>query len=509
MEIEATVPRVASSSGDDGGIDWSTLLDAIPNIFGIYDSQLRLVFLNRAGRSLFGKSLRELVGRRDTETLPTQTTAAYWPLLERALTTRQAVSSDRPTVLPGTKPGEYLLCTVTYLPILTGSGEVRAIVGVTNSLLTETLSEAETRQFRAFVGDPLHAMATLGPDGTVLTWSAGAERLSGYSANVIVGKRLPTLVLEIDWTMATVWERISCGESVEFEAPLCRQDSTVVEALVAVTPIRDAQDNVTAMAALVRDISHVKNIGRRLHQLTERDAAASIAAGIAHDINNVLAIMQTYTELLSGGPLTATQQNDLTHLRAAARRGAALTRPLLSLHDGRDSRTAIYDLNEIVRGIDDLLRRVIGEGITLTTVLSPSPVKVESAPGAIDRILLNLVLNARDAMPDGGTISVTVGYGLAGLARPLDGRMIRGAYASLSVEDTGLGMSEETQYRIFEPFFSTKSPDKGRGLGLWIVQQAVRDLQGELRVQSELGKGTAFHVHLPLSSSESSLEPSA
>ncbi len=225
---------------------------------------------------------------------------------------------------------------------------------------------------------------------------------------------------------------------------------------------------------------------------------ASVVAGIAHDINNVLTVVRLHVDFVLSGPLTCAQQSELGAAIQATIRGAALMKQMVRQARHQAGESLICDLNGIVSNTVESLGRVIGSEIALVTELSSSSNRVRSGAGQIDRILLNLVFNARDAMPRGGTLTVTVQQAVIAPGLELAEEMPPGRYATLSVQDTGLGMSPELQGSIFDPFFTTKSAHGGTGLGLPIVLQQVRELRGAVRVESELGKGSTFTIYLPL-----------
>jgi signal transduction histidine kinase len=225
---------------------------------------------------------------------------------------------------------------------------------------------------------------------------------------------------------------------------------------------------------------------------------ANVVAGIAHDINNVLTVVRLHADFVLSGPLTRAQQNELGSAIEATIRGAALTQQMLGLIRHHARETLICELNEIVSSTAESLGRVIGPDIALVTELSSSPNPVRSRAGQVDRILLNLVLNARDAMPRGGRLTVTVRRAVIAPGHGPAHELPPGCYATLSVQDTGLGMSSELKSSIFDPFFTTKSARGGTGLGLPVVLQEVRDLRGAICVESELGEGSMFIIYLPL-----------
>ena len=246
-----------------------------------------------------------------------------------------------------------------------------------------------------------------------------------------------------------------------------------------------------------------------MRSLTQLEAVARVAAGVAHDLNNVLAVIETYTGFVKEGSLSAQQGHDLDIARNAARHGAELTAKLLSLSLPTTFESRIVDLNELVRGLDGMLRRVLRTSVSFAVQAAVSALPVRADPVQIDQAILHLVLNARDATPDGGSIGVSLKNSAVGPGHPLHGKLQNGNYGVISVRDTGTGMDEATRSRIFEPFFTTK-PGDAAGLGLVIVNETARQLRGGLQVESSLGRGSTFSLYLPLatlSNAPPSLEP--
>jgi CheY-like chemotaxis protein/nitrogen-specific signal transduction histidine kinase len=238
-------------------------------------------------------------------------------------------------------------------------------------------------------------------------------------------------------------------------------------------------------------------LARRVKSLTQLEAVARVAAGVAHDLNNVLAVVETYTGFVRDGVLDEQQRRDLETARNAARQGAALTAQLLSLSLPTRFQSRIVDLNELVRGLDGMLRRVLRTSVSFAVQAATTPLPVRADPVQLDQAILHLVLNARDATPDGGSIGVSLRNSVVGPGHPLSDKLAGGSYGVISVRDTGAGMDAATQNRIFEPFFTTK-PGDAAGLGLVIVNETARQLRGGVQVESTRGKGSEFSLYLPL-----------
>ncbi len=236
----------------------------------------------------------------------------------------------------------------------------------------------------------------------------------------------------------------------------------------------------------------------QLRQAQKLEAIGSLAGGMAHDFNNIISVIATYTNLLiedlpPGDPMRA----DIEEIRAAGARAADLTRQLLAFSRRQILQPRIVDLNDIVAGMEKMLQRLIGEDVELVVIASATPATVHIDPGQIEQVIMNLAANARDAMPAGGRLSIAIGH--ARLDEPYAAAhpgVAPGPYVVLSVTDTGMGMDAATQSRIFEPFFTTKEVGKGTGLGLSTVFGIIRQSEGTIAVDSEPGKGASFRIYL-------------
>ena len=245
-----------------------------------------------------------------------------------------------------------------------------------------------------------------------------------------------------------------------------------------------------------------------LHQTSKMEAVGRLAGGVAHDFNNLLTIINGYSEILIEELVTDAKAIDyLKEIRNAGGRAASLTRQLLAFSRRQVLTPQVLDLNAVVSNLEKMLRRLIGEDIKLHTFLNPSLGRVKADPGQIEQVIMNLAVNARDAMPKGGNLAIETSN------VELDEEYARnhptvkpGPHVVLVVSDTGVGMTPETQARIFEPFFTTKEQGKGTGLGLATVYGIVKQSGGSVWVYSELGKGTTFKIHFPVASDSSAVK---
>jgi len=323
-------------------------------------------------------------------------------------------------------------------------------------------------------------------DGTILSWNAAAEHLYGYSREEAVGRSVELLVPqnragEHDEILA----RIRRGERVEhFETRRRRKDGTEIDVSVTISPIIDGAGRVVGASSVARDIGsqrHIEELQRRLTLAQKAEAIGSLAAGVAHDFNNVLMVVRACSALLLKRVSDEAARRDVDQIDEAARRGAELTRQLLAFSLEQADRPELTDVNVVVDQTLELLRRVIGDQIEIELDLEPElpPILVDRS--RLGQVIVNLAINARDAMPDGGTLALVT--------------RVAGLEVLLRVSDTGIGMGEETRERIFDPFFTTK--DSGTGLGLANVRDIVVQSRGRIELESVPGRGTTFELAFP------------
>ncbi len=262
---------------------------------------------------------------------------------------------------------------------------------------------------------------------------------------------------------------------------------------------RDVHGSPARILGLAADCTERHSLEDRLLQAQRMEAVGGLAAGIAHDFNNVLSVVLSYAELvLLDLPGESGMRSDIQEIKTAAQRAGELTKHLLAFSRQQVLEPRVFDLNQVLDELRKMLRRLISEDIDLGISLAPELGRVNADPGQIEQVIVNLVVNARDAMPQGGGLSIeTANVELDESYTQLQVDLKPGPYVMLAVSDSGVGMSAEVKARIFEPFFTTKEQGKGTGLGLATVFGIVRQSGGHVAVYSELGKGTAFKVYLP------------
>jgi two-component system, cell cycle sensor histidine kinase and response regulator CckA len=269
---------------------------------------------------------------------------------------------------------------------------------------------------------------------------------------------------------------------------------------LSIAAVGDRQDPGCHFIALERDVTERRNLEEQVVQSQKMEAVGRLAGGIAHDFNNILMVILGFCDLIKASPEDHDEvRKDIGVIKDSAEKAAALTRQLLAFSRKQMTQSRAEDLNILLRRSEEILRRVLGEDIILSveTGTAPSAVKVDA--GQFQQVIMNLAVNARDAMPGGGRLSIECHNTVLGPdTASIPSEIAPGAYAAITVRDTGQGMDKETLSRIFEPFFTTKEVGKGTGLGLSIVYGIVRQLDGFVTVDSRPGRGTTFRVHLPL-----------
>jgi PAS domain S-box-containing protein len=369
---------------------------------------------------------------------------------------------------------------------------------------------------RTIVDNAAHAIIATDAAFVVTSFNPAAERLLGYSAAEAVGHLTPLAwhdPVEIERRARQLSEELgdpvapgtavfsarpSRGLPEEREWTLVRKDGTRVPVLLGIAALRDADGGFAGLVALASDLTEPKRLADQLRQSQKLEGVGQLAGGVAHDFNNLLLVIRSNADLvLETLPDDDARRGDVEEIVRAVDRAAALTRQLLAFSRKQVLRPTVFSLNEAVSTMEAMLRRLIGEDVRIELALAPDAGAVEADPVQIEQVVLNLVVNSRDAMPDGGV--VTISTSLA----DMDDEYVRshpdasaGTYACLTVSDTGTGMDEATRSRMFEPFFTTKGPGKGTGLGLSTVYGIVKQSGGHLDVTSRLGEGTSVRVYL-------------
>jgi two-component system cell cycle sensor histidine kinase/response regulator CckA len=369
---------------------------------------------------------------------------------------------------------------------------------------TADLIESERVYRSTFDAAPV-GIVHVGLDGRWLRVNQRLCDLLGYTREELQGGSVPDFVQPDERAEANeteTWRRMVSGSLDRYvidEREYRKQDGGVLWARVNVSAHRDAEGRAQHFISVVEDITERRELEARVRQAGKMDAIGRLAAGVAHDFNNLLSIVLSYSEILAlnlreGDPMRA----DLGEIRGAGLRAVALTRQLLAFSRQQVLEPKIVDLCEVVSGMEMMLQRLIGEDVELTVIGTIGRGRVLVDPGQVEQVIMNLAINARDAMPGGGKL--TIETTLVELDEAYISQHVGvkpGPHVMLAVSDTGLGIDRATQARMFEPFFTTKAVGTGTGLGLATVFGIVRQSGGAIWVYSEPGSGTTFKLYFP------------
>lgn len=354
-----------------------------------------------------------------------------------------------------------------------------------------------------------YAIFMLDPDGHIVSWNQGAERIKGYRVEEIVGEHFSRFYTteDVENGKPDMELRVAAKDGrYEEDGWRVRKDGSLFFANVLITALRNEEGQLRGFSKVTRDITKRRQIEEalrlaeeQLRQSQKLEAVGHLAGGIAHDFNNLLTAILGQSELI----LRRMESNDplcrkVEEIKKAGDRAALLTYQLLAFSRKQILQPKVLDLNAIVSEMDKILQRLIEENIDIKLMLDPMLGRIQADPGQISQIIINLVVNARDAMPHGGRITVETQNVYLDEEYARRHVSVRpGRHIMLAISDTGVGMDAETQNHIFEPFFTTKRDGKGTGLGLSTVYGIVKQSGGNIWVYSEIGRGTSFKIYLP------------
>ena len=375
--------------------------------------------------------------------------------------------------------------------------------------LTASLSKlADTeRRFQILVeGVTDYAIYMLDPEGRIINWNPGAERTKGYSREEIIGRHFSQFYTPEDRDARTPWKAIAtAAETGKYEAEgwRVRKDGSRFWASVLINPIRSQDGQVIGYAKITRDLTERRAADERARQAQKMEAIGQLTGGVAHDFNNLLTIIIGNLETLqrnldASDPDPSRLKRSAESAMRGARRAESLTQRLLAFSRQQPLDPKAIDLTRLVSGMSELLRRTLGEQVTIETVMGGGLWRAEADPHQLELAILNLAVNARDAMPNGGKLTIETGnvyfderYAAA------QAEVLPGQYVMLAISDTGCGMSPEVRAKAFDPFFTTKDVGHGTGLGLSQVYGFAKQSRGHVKIYSEVGKGTTIKLYLP------------
>jgi len=497
----------------------SDLLETLPDAIVAVDRDGTIIQVNSQAEELFGYDRDELIGQKVEMLVPEsyrrqhhhhRENFAQAPKTRRMkadldLYGRRRNGSEFPVEISlspvSTENGMFVLSAIRDISERKRiAEELRRANEELHRRTAEQLGEYRSR-LASIIDSSEDAIIGKNLDGTIASWNKGAERIYGYTPEEVVGKHISLLApTDRPDEIPEILQKTARGESVEhYESVRVTKDGRHLDVSISVSPLRDAKGDIVGASAIARDITAQKRAEGQLQQSQKMEAIGRLAGGVAHDFNNILGIINACTEFHRDRiDPNAESSVYVENIKKATERGSSLTHQLLTFSRTPAIQPCILDLNERLKDISKLLRPLMGDDVEVLVVSKSPSAVVEADPGQLDQVLVNLAVNARDAMPRGGKfILETRAMKFDEAFAEQHQAMAAGRYVLLAISDTGNGMDEATVSRVFEPFFTTKEVGKGTGLGLATVYGIVKQSAGHILVYSEPGYGTTFKIYLP------------
>ncbi len=465
------------------------LMAVLPTAVVVHDGD-KVLYCNQAFvRIIGGSSVDEVLNRDLIEFFSVEDLETVLERLREISTTTDPAAGAEIwlTRLDGRAVPAYSVSTP-----MTGYGPLAFLVALSD--LTER--EQATQLLRSVLSSVGDAILTLDEHGVIGSVNQAAIQQFRYDEEELIGANVNTLIPEPfplkrdEDTSSPSQNPVSMIAGLGREVECCRRDGSRFPAELTVTEF--SLEGKRHFTSVVRDITERQRLQAQFIQAQKMEAVGRLAGGVAHDFNNLLTIINGYCDLLmtTDFPATDKRRDSIASIRQAGERAAQLTQQLLAFSRKAVIEPRVIDLNELVTDSARLLRRLIGEDIILAVITSAKPIRVKVDPGQLEQVIMNLFVNARDAMPSGGRLTIETST----VKNPESSRSV----ARLSVSDTGYGISEDVKQKVFEPFFTTKGVGKGTGLGLAVVHGVVTQSGGKIEIESSREHGTTFHIDLPL-----------
>jgi PAS domain S-box-containing protein len=480
------------------------LIDNMPDLIYVKDAGSGFVLANRALAQLMGaKNPEDLLGKTDFDYFPKELATAYYSDEQAILQTGLPLLNQEERSVDAEGNAKWL--STSKVPLRDRQGEVLGIIGIGRDITVGRQAEQALRQsetsFRSVVEGAPYGIFRASVDGRFLRVNSALQEMLGYrSSTDLLDANLGDHVFRNRADFHHLVELLgSVDEFKDVEMEWKRKDDSPITVLCSGRRAEGGDENSTYNEVFVEDITERRVLERQLRMAAKMEAVGRLSGGIAHDFNNLLGVIIGYSQMLArkmerDNPL----HEYIEEIEKAGQRATSLTRQLLAFSRQQILTPKVLNLNELVSDMVKMLPRLIGEDIAISTKLEPAIGNVKADQGQIEQVVMNLAVNARDAMPSGGRLTI----GTADVV--MDEMYARqhpgakpGKYVILSVADSGVGMNSETLLHIFEPFFTTKEVGKGTGLGLATVYGIMKQSGGYIWVDSELGKGSCFQIFLP------------
>ncbi len=483
---------------------YRTILESIEE--GYYETDIKgnLTFLNDSMCRILGYSADELIGMNYRDFLPPETARNVDEILDKIYQTGKPERIIAHDLIKKDRSRISIEASASLIRDLKGNpGGLRGFVWD----VTEKIKmEAELIQTKDFLQNIFNSSAegitTTDLHGNIMYISPRVKDILGYNQEELIGKKVYSFYSNGKEDAKAIMKAIAeKGELRNYEMKLVRKDGRLVDIDSSASLLKDEKGEIIGTLGIYSDITEEKKLDAQLQQALKMEAIGTLAGGVAHDFNNILTSIIGNAELM----LMTFGKDDylregIGEIKSAGERAASLTRQLLAFSRKQMIQPRILDLNELLSGIEKMLVRLIGENVEILMVAEPDLWQVEIDPSQMEQVIINLAVNARDAMPNGGKLTIQTANTYLDDSYFSEHNIFEdqpGSYVMVAVSDTGSGMDKETQEHIFEPFYSTKEKGKGTGLGLSTVYGIVKQNKGFIWVYSELGQGTTFKIYMP------------
>jgi PAS domain S-box-containing protein len=476
-------------------------IERMPIAYVLFDADLCITDWNPTAEHILGYKKGEALGMGPFDLVPPSFRHGATEILARIRAGDMTAHSVNENL---TKDGRTITCEWLNTPLMSDDGQFIGLLSLAQDVTARREAEEALRlRDRAIQAVTQGILITNSdqPDNPIVYASPGFFRLTGYEAEEVIGRNCRFLQgKDTDPAAVTrLRHAIQVGEPCTVELLNYRKDGTSFWNELSISPVRDVTGRLTHFVGVQADVTARRSLEEEFRQAQKMEAVGQLAGGVAHDFNNLLTIINGYGEiLLESHPPGDPYRDLIAEILKAGERSTGLTRQLLAFSRQQILVPQILDLNVVVADTERMLRRLIGEDICLATTLDPALWPVRADPGQIEQVLMNLAVNARDAMPEGGKLTIetrNVDLDDTYVRAHTDARA--GPHVLLSVTDAGCGIPPELMAQVFEPFFTTKEVGKGTGLGLATVYGIVKQSGGYIGMHSEVGVGTTLEVYLP------------
>ena len=482
-------------------VRFRSLVENASDLIAVISVDLQIRYVSPSVRGILGYSVDDLEGGNAYELVHPADRAKAIAVAQRIRKNPRSMPTVE--VRARHQDGSYRTIEVKarnmlHDPVM--DGLVLNVRDVTDRTIAREALRESNETLRALITASPLAIVALDAGSRVTMWNPSADRMFGWREAEVLGAALPIVPdSDSDAFRARFAATLEGHSYTGIEMVCCRRDGRRIDVSLSVAPLRDGQRRVRGTMAVIEDLTPRKELEQRLLHSQKMEAVGRLAGGVAHDFNNLLTAITGHSQLLLDAlPRGGQAHADVLEIDRAAVRAAGLTRQLLAFSRKQVLQPAVLNVNGLVAGVERMLRRVIGEDVTLVTILDPFVGRIKADPGQIEQVVMNLVVNARDAMPAGGQIVIeTSNITVTANDPKAPAYATPGEYVQLTITDSGIGMDRDTLSHIFEPFFTTKGPGKGTGLGLSTVYGIVSQSGGQVHAFSEPDHGTVIKVLLP------------